>query len=224
MADSSYKYGYVGPPFNFLGHHSESQRDAFQSWVRSRLSKMPDIQQFYQIRAAQMRKTAGVLEQYYKNVDPDQLKPTFDKATWQPGDQGYFPYNWREDHLPMIAMAQIKDYMREQLQHQDEAVFHMNHLRNLIEKTEDRAEKANESVNHPQHSVEALITKINGYFNKKEYDAVLVKDKTDVYPAGSSQPRFRVHQLDAPTQWEIEQMARASKPGAAVVTKEGIKR
>lgn len=219
---SGYKYGYPGPPFNFLGHHSQSQQTQFRNWVNARTSKLPEIQQFYQIRAAQLRKTAGALEQYYRTLNDEQLSPTFAKETWQPGEQGYFPYVWREDHLPMITMVQIKDYVREQLQRQDDAVFHMNHARNLIEKQEDRAEKAFEALNHPQRNIQQLLTKVNTYFNSKEYDAVLVKDTTDVYPAGSTQPRFRVHQLDAPTQWETEQVSRASSPGAPVVTKEEI--
>jgi hypothetical protein len=219
---NNYVYGYTGPPFNFLGHHSKTQHDAFQAWINARKSKLVAVQQFYQIRAAQLRKTSGVLEQYYLKLNDEQLKPTFSKPTWQPGPKGYFPYTWREDHLPMIAMAQIKEYMREQLQRQDEAVFHMNNARNLIEKQEDRAESAFEALNHPQRSISLLLAKVNSFFAKKEYDAVLVNDTSDVYPAGSQLPRFRVHQLDAPTQWEIEQAGRATNPGAAVVSKEEL--
>jgi hypothetical protein len=219
---NNYIYGYSGPPFNFLGHHSQSQQTAFQDWVNARKGNLAAVQQFHQIRAAQLRKTSGALEQFYRKLNDEPLAPTFKKPTWQPGPQGYFPYQWREDHLPMVAMAQVKDYMREQLQRQDEAVFHMNHARNLIEKQEDKAENAFEALNHPQRSLSLLLTKINSYFKKPEYDAVLVNDTGDVYPAGSTQPRFRVHQLDAPTQWEIEQAGRAAKPGAAVVSKEEL--
>ena len=175
-------YSYPGPPFNFLGHHSQTQQNAFASWINARTGKLAAVQQFYQIRAAQLRKTAGVLEQYYKAVNDEKLAPTFQKETWQPGPQGHFSYVWREDHLPMVAMAQIKDYMREQLQRQDEAVFHMNHIRNLVEKQEDKAQRANEALNHPLRSITQLLAQINTYFNKPEYDAVLVKDTVDVYP------------------------------------------
>jgi hypothetical protein len=109
----------------------------------------------------------------------------------------------------MVAMSQIKDYMKEQFQRQDEAVFAMNHLRNVIEKTEDKAEKAYQAMNPTQfynETVGSLLTRINSYFSSPEYEAVLVNDQTDVYPTGTTQPRFRVHQLDIPTQWEIEQM------------------
>ena len=54
-------------------------------------------------------------------------------------------------------------------------------------------------------TVSTLITRINGYFSLPEYEAVLVNDQQDVYPSGTTQPRFRVHQLDIPTQWEVEQ-------------------
>lgn len=215
MANSSL-YGYTGPPFNFLGHHSQTQQTAFQNWVNARTAKLTAIQQFYQIRAAQLRKTAGALEQYYATQNDETLTPTFQKTSWQPGPQGHFPYPWRDDHLPMIAMAQIKDYMQDQFQRQDEAVFHMNQARNLVEKTEDNAEKAFEALNHPTRSIPLLLQRINSYFQKPEYDAVLINDIGDVYPTNSKQSRFRWHQLDPPTQWEIEQVGRADTPGATV--------
>jgi hypothetical protein len=208
MAGNGYVYGYAGPPFNFLGNMSFSQQQAFNAWVRAREKNFAAIQQHYQIRAEQLRKTAGVLEQFYSTLNDESLAPTFKKAPWQPGPQGHFNYVFRDDQLPMVAMSQIKDYMREQFIRQDESVFAMNYIRNLIEKTEDKAEKAFLATNSTQFSndtVENLITRVNSYFSQPEYQAVLVNDQTDVYPSGSSQPRFRVHQLDAPTQWEIEQ-------------------
>jgi hypothetical protein len=208
MASNGYVYGYSGPPFNFLGNMSFSQQQAFNAWVRAREKNFAAIQQHYQIRAEQLRKTAGVLEQFYSTLNDESLSPTFKKAPWQPGPQGHFNYVFRDDQLPMVAMSQIKDYMREQFLRQDESVFAMNHIRNLIEKTEDKAEKAFLAMNPTQFSndtVENLITRVNSYFSQPEYQAVLVNDQTDVYPKNSSQPRFRVHQLDAPTQWEIEQ-------------------
>jgi hypothetical protein len=219
---NNYRYGYAGPPFNFLGHFCTTQQEVFNAWVRARKSIFPAIQQFHQIRAAQMRKTAGVLERFYATLNDDPLKPSFDKNSWKPGAQGHFNYTWREDHLPMIAMAQVKDYLREQFVRQDDAVFQMNHLRTLIEKQEDKAEKANEALTHPRRSLEHLLTKINSMFQKPEYQAVLVKDQTDVYPAGSTQPRFRVHQLDPPTPHELELAGRVANPGDLVNLKENI--
>lgn len=210
---NGYVYGYAGPPFNFLGHFSKTQQDAFNAWVRAREKNFSAIQQHFQVRAAVLRKTAGVLEQFYSALNDEVLVPTFRKEPWKPGPQGHFNYSYRDDQLPMVAMYQIKDYMKEQFQRQDESVFTMNHLRNIIEKTEDKAEKAYQAMNATQFSndntVESIITRINGYFSQPEYEAVLVDDQTDVYPKKSTQPRFRVNQLDAPTQWEVEQATNA---------------
>lgn len=214
MAGNGYKYGYTGPPFNFLGNFCTTQFNAFQSYITPAQKNLPAIQLHYQIRAAQQRKTAGVLEKFYSAVTPA-LAPTFDKTVWKPGPNGWFNYVQRDDHLPMVAMSQIKDILKDQFQWQDEGVFQMNQLRNLIEKNEDRAQKANEGTGN----IATLLTAINGYFAKTDYTAALVKDQTDVYPAGTTQPRFRVHQLDVPTQWEQEQHARAA-PGGSVVIKE----
>lgn len=211
---NGYKYGYAGPPFNFLGHFCTTQWNAFQSFVGTSKANLPAIQLHYQIRAAQQRKTAGVLEKFYSSASPV-LAPTFTKIVWKPGPNGWFSYVQRDDHLPMVAISQIKDILQSQFQWQDEGVFQMNQLRNLIEKNEDRAQKANEGTGN----IATLITAINGYFNKPEYQAALVKDQTDVYPTGTTQPRFRVHQLDVPTQWEQEKHARTT-PGGSVVIKE----
>lgn len=212
MANNGFFYGYSGPPFNFLGHMSLTQQQAFNAWVRARESNFTPIQQHFQIRAAQLRKTAGALEQFYQTLNDEKLAPTFHKAPWQPGQQMQFDYQYRDDQLPMVAMSQIKDYMKEQFQRQDESVFAMNQLCNLIEKTEDKAQKAFLAMNPTQFSndtVENLISRVTSYFSQPEYEAVLVNDQTDVYPTGTTQPRFRVHQLDPPTQWEIEQMTQA---------------
>jgi hypothetical protein len=209
---NGYVYGYTGPPFNFLGHLSLTQFNAFTAWVREREKNFSAIQRHFQIRAAVLRKSAGVLENFYFTLNDEALAPTFKKEPWKPGPQGHFNYPYRDDQLPMVAMYQIKDYMKEQFQRQDEGVFAMNHLRNIIEKTEDKAEKAYQAGNVTQYNsdtVENLIARINGYFQLPEYEAALVNDQTDVYPAKTTQPRFRVHQLDAPTVWEWEQMTSA---------------
>ncbi len=210
---------------------SQTQFSAFQSWYDNGVPPTPPptdfttasdpdswtaVKQHYQIRAQQLRKTAGALEQFYATVNDEKLSPTFNKAAWQPPQTGYFQYVHRDDHLPMVAMGQIKGYLKERLQRQDDAVFQMNHLRNLIEKTEDKAEYALDAPS----SIADLIAKINGYFSLPAYSAVLVKDQSDVYPAGSTDPRYRVHELDSPTTWEMEQHGRVL-PGAAVDLKEG---
>jgi len=169
----------------------------------------------YQIRAQQLRKTAGALEQYYQTLNDDTLAPTFAKAAWQPPQTGYFQYAHRDDQLPMVVMGQIKTYLKERLQRQDDSVFHMNHARNIIEKVEDKAQYQFDA----KTQVPNLISQINGYFALPQYAPVLVKDQTDVYPAGSTTPRYRVHELDNPTTFELEQHGRAL-PGGPVDLKE----
>jgi uncharacterized phage infection (PIP) family protein YhgE len=205
----AYVYAYPGPPFNFLGTFSETQKNTFEAWLNARLSKFSSIQTFYQIRANNLRKTAGVLEQWYQTDNDEVLAPTFKKVEWQPGPNGYFVPTPRNDHIPMITVSAIKKLYKEQLDRQDESVFHMNHLRNLIEKTEDLAQYANDAITQtPQ-----LIQQIESYFTQPQYQAVLVKDISDQY---AGQPRFRVNPLDAPTEWELEQHNRAT-PGAPIV-------
>lgn len=169
----------------------------------------------YQIRAQQLRKTAGALEQFYQTDNDDKLSPSFTKAAWQPASAGHFQYAHRDDHLPMVAMAKIKGYLKDRLQRQDEALFHMNHVRNIIEKIEDKAQYQADA----KTQVPNLISQINGYFALPQYAPVLVKDQTDVYPANSTTPRYRVHELDPPTTWEKEQHARAL-PGGSINLKE----
>jgi lysozyme len=170
----------------------------------------------YQIRAQQLRKTAGALEQYYQTVvNDDILAPTFAKAAWQPPQTGYFQYAHRDDQLPMVVMGQIKTYLKDRLQRQDDSVFYMNHARNVIEKVEDKAQYQFDA----KTQIPNLIAQINGYFALPQYAPVLVRDFTDVYPAGSTTPRYRVHELDNPTTFELEQHGRAL-PGGPVDLKE----
>lgn len=230
-AKNPYQYAYTGPPFNWLGHVSQTQWTAFQSWYNNGVPPTPApadfttasdpdswmaMQQHYQIKAQQLRKTSGALEQFYATLNDEKLSPTFNKAAWQPPQTGYFQYVHRDDHLPMVAMGQVKVYLKERLQRQDDAVFYMNYLRNVIEKAEDKAEYANDGAS----GVADGIAKINGYFALPTYAPVLVNDTSDVYPAGSTSPRYRVHELDDPTPWEMEQHGRVT-PGGMVDLKEG---
>lgn len=209
----AYRYAYSGPPFNFLGTFSETQKNAFKTWLNTRLSKFTDIEVFYQIRANNLRKTAGLLERYYSvastSINNDEvLTPTFTKVEWQPGANGYFVPAPRNDHVPMVMVSQIKKYYQQQLNRQDESMFHMNHLRNLIEKAEDNAQYADDALTQ----IPVLLQGIEGLFAQPQYQAVLVKDQSDQY-LGS--PRFRVNPLDDPTPYELEQHNK-STPGAKV--------
>jgi len=194
----AYIYAQPGPPFNFLGHMSETQRDNFVGWVNSQTDDLADIQTHHQIRAQQLRKAAGLLEQFYSTAEVP-LKPSFIKETWKPAstEQHHFAYGYRNDHRPAMTMVNIKDYFKTKLVHMDDAVFHMNHLRTAIERSEDLAQYANDAV----AKVPALVNELHTLFGKDEYSVALVRDKTDLY---KGQPRYRVHQLDPPTPYEID--------------------
>jgi hypothetical protein len=190
-------YAITGPPFNFLGILSETQRNAFTAWATAQLPKQAKIQQHHQVRAQVLRKTAGLLEQFYsKQTVP--LANTFIKDSWKPGQYGHWPPAQRNDLAPAMTVQKIKEHLKYRLEAQDESVFHMNHLRNQIEKQEDLAQYANESTT----DVPNLINRLISLFGQPEYQATLVRDITDTY---KGQPRFRVHAFDPPTQWELEQ-------------------
>lgn len=188
-------YAYAGPPFNFLGHMSETQYAAFKNWVNTN-EQFDSTQLHYQIRAIQLRKTAGLLENYYQNYHFEKLNPTFQKDSWQPGPNGAINYNFRNDHIPMVKMGKIKNYFKEQLNRQDEGVFSMNYIRNIIEKQEDNAQYASEA----KDDITNLLSEIDTLFNQPEYEAVLVKDTSNLF---KDESKFRTHQLDEPTNWEV---------------------
>ena len=214
MATPAFQYAYTHPPFNFLGHFSKSQWNAFQAWVAARQGNFTGISQFYQIRAQQLRKTAGVLEQFYSTINDQSLAPTFSKTLWKPSENGHFTYPYDNDHLPMVMMGKVKTQFKEMLQRDEEAVFSMNQVRCLIEKNEDLAQYSNDFIqpanatnatatSSAPETLQGLLAKINGYFSKPEYVAVLVDDINSLY---KGQPYFRVNQADPPTIWELEQM------------------
>lgn len=218
---NNYKYALPGPPFNFLGNFSETQRDNLKAWVMTRVAKFAPIQFHNQMRAQQLRKTAGLLEKFYSSENDQTLASTFIKEAWQPGSDGHFNYAYRDDHIPMVTVARLKKQMQDQFQRDDEGVFFMNLVRTLIEKHEDAAQYANDAVSNTAiNNIQQLLSDIDGLFAQNQYQAVLVKDQTDLYGAGAANgPRFRVHQFDDPTQWEKERMNH-STPQTPIMIKE----
>jgi hypothetical protein len=194
-------YANVGPPFNFLGNFTESQKTAFFTWINAQTTNLPQIQTHHQIRAQQLRKSAGMLETYYSTQNTEVLTTNFQKAAWQPGPNGHQTYAVRDDQQPMVIVGQIKKYLKETLHRQDEAIFHMNHVRRMIEKSEDNAQYASDAPTH----IPTLLNSINQLFTEPQYQAALVRDTTDTY---QGQPRFRVNHLDPPTPWEVDTIGR----------------
>lgn len=178
----------VGSPFNFLGHMNEAQKKSFYSWIKPRLTKFTAIKEFHQIRAQQLRKTAGLLEAFYAK---EGLAPTFVKESWDP--TSHFTYATRDDTQPALAMQKIKEPLKEQLQHDDEAVFWMNWLRVQIERQEDLAQYAYEAP----ASIAKAQSDLDAMFTQPVYDAVLVTE--------ANKGKFRVHQMDEPTTEERKQ-------------------
>ena len=190
------KYAQTGPPFHFLGNMSETQKNAFSAWVTSQSAELPATQVFHQIRAQQLRKAGGMLEQFHAQAAVP-LAPSFIKETWKPDETGHFTYGYRNDHIPAMTVSHVKDYFKSKLVHMDDAVFFMNHLRAQVEKHEDQAQYVNEGVT----KVPALMSRLTQLFGKAEFQGCLVKDISDLY---KGQPRFRVNQLDPPTPWELD--------------------
>jgi hypothetical protein len=202
-------YANIGAPFNFLGNFTQSQYNAFSTWVTAQTKNQPQTQTYYQIRAQQLRKMAGMLETFYSTQNTEVLATNFQKPAWQPGPNGHQTYAVRDDQQPMVLVSQIKKYLKEPLHRQDEAIFHMNHVRRIIEKNEDNAQYANDAPTN----IPTLLNSINQLFTEPQYQAALVRDTTDTYQGS---PLFRTNQLDPPTPWEVDTIGRI--PITATVT------
>ena len=198
----AYKYALPGPPFNFLGHMSETQKNAFYKWLDKRTALQPKVKEWYQIRSHQLRKTAGLLEEYYntQNPDPDAVEPlatTFKKEEWKEGKDGHWAHHNRPDFKPAVTVGRIKDRFRHMLQRDDEGVFWMNWLRNHIERHEDNANQGAEAGS----TVAKLRGELDTMFNLPEYEEVLLKDVSQTY---KGEPLSRVNPFDEPTIKEKE--------------------
>ena len=204
-----YKYAQQGPPFNFLGNLCLTQKKAFYAWLDRNTPKQEAVAQWYQIRSNQLRKSAGLLEQFYAKKYDFPLKPTFQKKAWQPGPDGHFSYVVQSDIKPAVRVAEIKARFQEMLQRDDEAMFWMNWLRNHIERHEDKATLHEET---PDAMVD-MRKELDAMFSNPAYAAVLVDDTVQyrgTKGTAAPGPHFRVAQLDEPTLWEKEQFSHNS--------------
>lgn len=176
------KYSPSGPPFNFLGTLSETQRDALFSWVSNQPSKEESVL-WWRVRAQQFRKLGGFLSP----------APLWEKRDWQSDSKDFFAPAIKEDSDSSKCVSRIKSAFKENLQSQEELVFQSNHLKTLIEKFEDRSQTLQET------DIPSLMDELRSYFESPEYQAILIKDTSDLY---QGEPRFRVSPLDPPTPWE----------------------
>ena len=195
MADT---YARSGAPFHFQGTLTETQREALELWVEARKDKHLPISAFHQVQAYRLRKTAGLLEHHYKNVDPRGLEPTFRKDPWNPKPGGHFSPSSRDDQEPGNAVATIKEARQSQFALDEEAVFRMNFLRTRLEFQEDLAQEAFEADTRITKAFADLMQ----CFSDHHYRGACIRDKTDLF---QGKPRFRVHPLDPPTPYELQQ-------------------
>ena len=142
-----FKYAKPGPPFNFLGTITESQKEALEKWVGKHKADFPDLTKFHQIRAHQLRKTSGMLETFYKSKDPwgRGLEPSFEKDPWQPGPDGHFFPTQRDDQGPANAVFDLRDRFQYPMAFDEEGQFRMNFLRTRFEFQEDVAQEMAEA-------------------------------------------------------------------------------
>ena len=190
----AFTYAKPGPPFNFLGTITESQKEALESWVNTHKADFQAISVFHRIRAQQLRKSSGLLEAYYAK-DPRNLKPTFIKEPWQPKEGGHFFPTQRDDQGPANAVYDLKDRMQYPMAADEEAVFRMNFIRTRFEFQEDLAQEAAEGEDY----VTQKLADLNRFFADPHYRASCIRDKTDLY---EGEPRFRAHPWDKPTAYE----------------------
>ena len=188
-------YWRSSPPFNYLGTFNTTQRLALQDWVAKAETNLTLIGKFHQVRAQQLRKSAGLLEDFNLKVDPRAMTPSFVKAAWEGDPDGHIAPTLRDDHMPANVMVKVKERFREVLAHDDESMFRMNWLRTRIEAEEDRAQLAYDA----KDATTADFTQLSSMFADNAYQAVLVRDQDDQF---QGEPRFRVHPLDLPTAWE----------------------
>jgi hypothetical protein len=191
----AFTYARVGPPFSFQGTFTRSQWNAFKAWIEARSANFATTQQFHQMRAQQLRKAAGLLERFYSYEATEPLAPTFTKTAWTASPDGHFPSPPRHDHDPGVMVGELRAAFQPAMELQEEAVFHMNHLRAQIEREEDMAQYASEAL----AKVSDLVSRIEGLFGQPEYQATLVDDLNDLF---DGEPRYRVHPLDTPTPFE----------------------
>lgn len=184
-------------PFHFLGNLSEKQKKTFYKWVDARLDRFPKIEEFWRIRAQQLRKTAGVLEKFY-DEKREGLKPFFQKDVWKPGEDGHFMPMDQVDIESAQAVSEIKAVFQHQLQLDDEGVFMMDFLRTIVESSEDAAQHAKEA----SAKVGKRKADLDRMFTEDKYAAILVRDISD------PEHEYRVNPLEDPTDWELQLFSR----------------
>jgi hypothetical protein len=180
-------------PFHFLGNFGEKQKNTFYKWIDARTERFPKIEEFWRIRAQILRKTGGVLEDFYTEKR-EGLKPFFQKDVWKPGKNGHFTPLDRIDIEPAEAVEDIKEDFLFQLQLDEEGVFFMDLLRTTVESCEDNAQYAKEAPSR----VGKRKSDLDRMFTEDKYANILVRD------ISAPDQEVRVNAFQQPTDWELK--------------------
>jgi hypothetical protein len=177
--------------FNFLGTMTEDDKSSLTSWMQSRYSLLSKIKEFYIYRSEQLRRSSGLLNAVMKAQGYTQ---TFKKELYQEPVGGVRLLTDSDDRKPAEIVSKIKNYTRDMLQVEDEAIFQMNNLCVLIEKMEDSAYLYSIS----EKDITSLLSELDKLFSDPNYSTVLLS-KNDTY---KGEPKYRTSSLAPRTAYE----------------------
>lgn len=176
---------------DFLGTMTDKEKTQLSDWVNSHYTRLKSIQKFYKTRAAQLRRSSGLLN---KVMADKGIKQTFEKDLYKAPEGGIRLVPDGDDLAPAQITYQIKDYFRTMLQTGDDSVFQMNNLCALIEKMEDQVFYTSITV----QEVNSLLDQLDKLFNDPYYAPVLVST-SDTF---NGEPRYRTDSLQPRTEYE----------------------
>lgn len=179
------------PIFNFLGTLTDSDLNQLSNWLDSNYDNLVNYSYHFRIRAAQLRRTSGILEKYYNRKN---ITSTFVKDIYHPPLGGPSLLPLKDDIEPAKLTASIKQEFQDQIASYDDALFKINMLRKMIEDCEDKAQNANDA---PQ-KVKDAVTNLYRLFDLPQYRDVLIRS-TDTY---NNSLRFRTDSLADRTPYE----------------------
>jgi RecA-family ATPase len=178
-------------PFNFLGTMTEKDKRDLNTWVVARYKYLADIKMFYQNRAAQLRRSSGLLNKVLVSRGFNQ---TFKKEAMTEPKGGIRLLSDRDDRLPALLVSKVKENFRDMLQVEDEATFQMNNLCVLIEKMEDKAYMTSIS----EKDTKDVLVELDKLFSDPRFRDVLLAEN-DKY---EGEARFRIDSLQPRTAYE----------------------
>jgi len=180
-------------PFDFLGVMTQDDLSALEEWLKQKTQYLSEMTSFHQMRSAQLRKTAGILEDFYTEKE-DPLSPSFVKGVFTPHPKGQKTLSIQDDTTPAICTGLIKERMQTLLEYEDDIVFRMNHVRAMIEAHEDEALDLQDAP----AVIKANIQTLKSLFGRPEFVRTLVS-KGDM-------DKYRTDPYTPPTETELLMM------------------